>query len=235
VIPLLRPGRRAHLPVVLATALAATPARAAPTTYAVRLPSDGVVVDVPYSLGTHHERVTAVDGELRADPEALRVEGGRLTIPLAAFRSDDPKRGCHLREALGLDYARSRYPRDHVCDDQNRLPASGPDAVAFPEIVVELRGGAQAPPEAAGSPPGVDVDATLAVHGLSRPVRFRATVARDGASPGLLRVRARVPVRLADFGIQVKSAGALFVSISVKDTVTVVLDVRLEPVQARAP
>ena len=86
------------------------------------------MVDVPYSMGTHHEHVTAVDGTVRVDPEALLLEHGRLVILLASFRSDDPKRGCHLREALGLDYARSHFPREHVCDDQNHLPASGPDA-----------------------------------------------------------------------------------------------------------
>jgi polyisoprenoid-binding protein YceI len=214
-------------------ALAAPAARGAPTTYSVRLPADGVVVEVPYSLGTHHEHVTAVDGAVHADPETLHVERGRLTIPLSAFRSDDAKRGCHLREALGLDYARSRYPREHVCDDQNRLPASGPDAIAFPEIVLELAGGAPAPAGPPGSPPAVDVEGTLALHGISRPVRFRVTVSRDEAAPGLLRVRGRVPVRLADFGVQVKSANVLFVSITVHDTVTVVLDTRLEPVPAR--
>ncbi|HET9595297.1 MAG TPA: YceI family protein [Anaeromyxobacteraceae bacterium] len=227
-----RPARRASLRAAVAAllSLAATAARAAPTTYSVRLPPDGLVVEIPYSLGTHHEHVTAVDGVLRADPETLRVERGRLTVPLSAFRSDDAKRGCHLREALGLDYTRSQYPREHVCDDQNRLPASGPDAIAFPEIAVDLDGGSGATGDGAGS--AVDVDATLTVHGVPRPLKFRVTVSRDDAAPGLLRVRGRVPVRLASHGVQVKPAKVLFASISVGDTVTVVLDVRLEPVRA---
>ncbi|HET9596403.1 MAG TPA: hypothetical protein VFP65_12515, partial [Anaeromyxobacteraceae bacterium] len=72
-LPPRRAGARAVLAAVAAVAaLAALDARAAATTYAVRLPADGLVVEVPYSLGTHHEHVTAVDGHLRADAEALR-------------------------------------------------------------------------------------------------------------------------------------------------------------------
>ena len=209
--------------------VAPVPAGAAPQAYGVRLPRDGLVVDVPYSLGTHHEHVTAVDGLLRIDPETLRLERGRLVIPLAGFRSDDPRRGCHLREALGLDYARSRYPREHVCDDQNRLPASGPDAVAFPDVVLELRH-AEPVDAAPGGSSEVEVDGTLTVHGETRPERFRLAVSPDPSAPGVLRVRGRVPLRLADFGIVVKSAQVLFVSIAVKEEVTVALDALLEPV-----
>jgi hypothetical protein len=40
-----------------------------------------------------------------------------------------------------------------------------------------------------------------------------------------------VPLRLSDYGVQVKSAGVLFVSISVKDEVTVVIDALVEPLR----
>jgi polyisoprenoid-binding protein YceI len=202
-------------------------AQAAAQPYAVRLPQGGLEIEVPYSLGTHHEHVTAVDGTLRLDPETLRLERGRLVVPLAGFRSDDAKRGCHLREALGLDYARSRYPKDHVCDDRNALPASGPDAIAYPEIVLELTHGAPA----AGAGGEVEVAGTLTAHGVSRPVKLRLTVSRQASDPGLLRVRGRLPLRLADYKVQVKSAGVLFVSISVKDEVTVVIDALVEPLR----
>jgi hypothetical protein len=69
------------------------------------------------------------------------------------------------------------------------------------------------------------------VHGISRPVKFRLAVSRPGTEPGLLRVRGRVPLRLADYGVQVKPAGVLFVSISVKDEVTVVIDALVEPLR----
>lgn len=213
--------------LALLAALSPLRARAATAAYSVRLPREGLIVDVPYSMGTHHELVTAVDGTLRIDPETLRLERGRLEIPLAAFRSDDPQRGCHLREALGLDYARARYPRDHVCDGQNHLPASGPDAIAFPAIVLELSKGGPA----AGSTGEVEVEGVLTVHGSSRPVRLHLAVSRDGSSPGTLRVRGRVPIHLAEFGVQVKPAKVLFVSITVRDEITVAVDALLELVR----
>src|SRR5919198_1701459 len=147
--------RRAFATLVLLSSLSPRPALAAAELYGVRLPRGGLVVEVPYTLGTHHEQVTEVDGTVRIDPETLRLERGRLVIPLAGFRSDDAKRGCHLREALGLDYTRSRFPREHVCDDRNQLPASGPDAIAFPEIVLELTKGA---PAGAGGGAARDVE-----------------------------------------------------------------------------
>jgi polyisoprenoid-binding protein YceI len=214
------------------------PAFAAPAPYGVRLPRDGIVVEVPYTLGTHHEHVTAVDGAVRVDARALRLDGGRLVFPLAGFRSDDPKRGCHLREALGLDYARSRFPGEHVCDEGNRLPATGPDAVAFPSVVLELRKGEPVSGGAAsgaGADVQVDAEGVLTVRGTSRPVKLKLAVSRSPSDPDMLRVRGRVPLRLADFGVQVKPARVLFVSIAVGDEVTVDLDVLLEPLRAPGP
>jgi polyisoprenoid-binding protein YceI len=206
-----------------AVALALAPGRGAAEAYGVRLPPGGLVVDVPYSMGTHHERATEVHGALRVDPERRTVERGRLAVPLASFRSDDAKRGCHLREALGLDYGRSRFPGEHVCDGANRLPASGADALAYPEIVLELEPGAAA---AAGDG-AVEVAGALTVHGVTRPVRLALRLAREAS--GLWRVRGSLPVRLADFGVVVKPAKVLFVSIEVREVVTVHVDAFLEP------
>ena len=220
--------RRTLLVPALLGALLATPARADPHAYGVRLPPEGFWVEVPYTLGTHREQVTAVDGTLHLDPQTLDLEGGRLVVPLDAFRSDDPKRGCHLREAMGLDYARSRFPREHVCDQMNRLPASGPDAIAFPDVVLDLKSGGSTTPSTPGGAAKVAVEGTIRVHGVSRPIRFELDV--EPASPaGTIRVRGRIPLRLADFGIEVKPAEVLFVKIAVKDVVTVVVDVLLEP------
>jgi polyisoprenoid-binding protein YceI len=201
---------------------------AAPEAYGVRLPPDGIVVDVPYSLGTHHEHATEVDGTVRLDPKTLRLERSRLVIPIASFRSDNAQRGCHLREALGLDYTRSRFPREHVCDAHNRLPASGPDAIAFPDILLQLTRGGPASSQASGDGE-VEAEGTLTVHGTSRPIRLRLAVSRGEPGSDMLRVRGRVPLRLSEFGVTVKSARALFVSISVRDEVTLIVDVLLEP------
>jgi len=198
----------------------------------------GISLEVPYSLGTHGERVVAVEGELRLDPATLALAGGRLVVPLSAIRSDDAKRECHLREALGLDYTRSRYPRDHVCEN-DRLPASGPDAIAFPEIVLDLsRGGPLGDPAALdrGGEVPVEAEGTFALHGVTRPVRLQLTASLDPSWPGALRVRGRHAFRLADFGVVVKPVKILFVKISVGDEVTAVVDARLVPLEpSRTP
>jgi polyisoprenoid-binding protein YceI len=219
--------------LALLSSFSAVPAGAAPEVYGVRLPREGLAVEVPYTLGTHHEYVTGVDGTVRVDPETFRLEGGRLVIPLAYFHSDNATRGCHLREALGLDYARSRFPREHVCDDRNQLPASGPDAIAFPEIVLQLSRGGPAAAASPGAAAEVELEGTLAVHGVTRPVRLHLAATRDASSPVTLRVRGRVPLRLADFGVQVKPAKVFLFSIAVRDEVTVVVDTLMEPVARR--
>jgi polyisoprenoid-binding protein YceI len=193
----------------------------------------GIALAVPYTLGTHNERVVGAEGELRLDPATLALAGGRLVVPLSAIRSDDATLECHLREALGLDYARSRYPGDHVCEN-DRLPATGPDAVAFPEIVLDLsRGGPLGDPavlDRGGEVP-VEAEGTFAIHGVTRPVRLRLTASRDPSSPGALRIRGSHVFRLADFGVVVKPVKILFVKISVGDEVTAVVDARLVPLE----
>ena len=193
----------------------------------------GISLEVPYSLGTHSERVVAAEGEIQLDPATLALAGGRLVVPLSAIRSGDATRECHLREALGLDYARLRYPRDHVCEN-DRLPASGTDAIAFSEIVLDLSGGGPLGDPAVldrGGEVPVEADGTFAIHGVTRPVRLRLTASRDPSSPGALRLRGRHLFRLADFGVVVKPAKVLFVKISVGDEVTAVVDARLVPLE----
>jgi hypothetical protein len=210
--------------------LAAHPAIAAPTTYTVELAGKGLLLEVPYSLGTHKERATAVEGSLLLDPDTFALSGGELLFPLDWFHSDSLKRLCHLREAIGLDYARSRFPKEHVCDE-DQVPASGDDAIAFPNVRLKLTGGHLQSGTALPARDEVSAVATgtLTLHGVTRPVQLALTVSRDPDEPGALRIRGRHPLLLADFGVVVKSAHVLFVQISVGETVTVVVDARLVP------
>ena len=191
----------------------------------------GLSVEVPHTTGTAVLRVTAASGELRLDPSTLALASGRLLFPLDALRADDATMECHLREALGLDYARSRYPREHVCE-KDRLPASGPDSIAFPEIALELsRGAPLGDPSALsrGAEVPVEAQGAFTVHGVTRPARLLLAASRDPSSPGALRVRGRHPFRLADFGVVVRPVKILFVRLTVADVVTATVDVRLVP------
>jgi polyisoprenoid-binding protein YceI len=188
---------------------------------------------MPYTFGTHRETVTAVTGEILLDPVALEASGGELAVPLDGIRSDDSTRGCHLRSSLGLDYARSRFPKEHACDGRDRLPAEGPDAVAFPEVRIDVtraRSLGDAGALAEGRPVSVDVVGRLTIHGVTRPLRLGLAVTRDPAAPSALRVRGRLPVKLADHDVVVKSARVLLVTISADEEAAVLIDARLVPV-----
>jgi polyisoprenoid-binding protein YceI len=234
----------------------APPARADARAYRVaRQQGDiGVALKVPYSLGTHTEAVVSMLGEIQLDPETLVVTGGRLVVPISAIRSDSAERDCHLREALGLDYGPSRFPEEHVCDGGHRLPASGPDSVVYPEVIFEVERGSvldgpgrgtgwtatslPALQSGAHGKEGQEVRATVAgswtIHGIRRPARLELTLSKDPGMAEGIRVRGRQHLSLRDHGVVVKSAKVLFATISVKDEVTVLLDVVVVPSSAPA-
>jgi polyisoprenoid-binding protein YceI len=225
---------------VVAISFAASAARAEPAAYKVaRTRGDvGVVVEVPYSLGTHKETLVSMLGEVQLDPQGLTVTGGRLVVPISAIRSDNAERDCHLRESLGLDYHRSRFPGEHVCDEGHRIPASGADSVAYPEVILTVqRGGVL--DDAGGFEGGKEVRAEVVgswtIHGVTRPARLALTLSADRGTPGGIRVRGRQRMSLRDYGVVVKSAKVLFATISVKDEVTVLLDVLLVPSRPAGP
>jgi polyisoprenoid-binding protein YceI len=195
----------------------------------------GVAVEIPYSFGTHRAIAGEVEGEIRLERETLEVLGGHLRVPIAALKSDDPERDCHTRESLGLNYASSRFPKDHVCDDHNQLPLRGGDAIAFPYIdLLVTASKVRDDPRLLdqGKDARVLVTGSWTIHGVTRPARLQLTASADGREGGTLRVRGREVFVLRDFGIVVKSAKILFVSSVVKEEVTAIFHLRLKPLQA---
>lgn len=187
----------------------------------------GITLSLPYTFGTHQNRVTRATGEIRLDPDAPGGAAGTFRVPIDAIVSDNAGRDCHMREALGLDYPRTRYPGEHLCED-DRLPAG---AIAFPEIVLQIRG-VTAPPITTLSvdkEAKVAVDATWTIHGVTRPARLQLTATRDRKTPGAVRLKGSSDIRLADYAVVVKSAQVLFVTSSVGETATVQFDLQLAP------
>ena len=214
------------------TALLPALTHAEPRTYRVAAPDEGSKAEavVVYSLGTHTQTAREIHGEVTLDPTTLAPATGEVVVPIAGLRGDGGTRDCHMREALGLDYAAGgRFPSEHVCDGQDRLPASGPESVAFPEIRLEVLGARPLDDLGlleAGKPVRVELDVRWTLHGVTRPSRELVRVLRDG--PGL-RVRGRATVVLADHGVVVKPTKVLFAEIKVGDAVTVTYDLRLVP------
>src|SRR5678816_437460 len=171
--PGLRRGhaRAVSAPWLLLAVLLPAAGFAEPRTYRVAPPSEGSKAEavVVYSLGSHTQTAQEIRGEVTLDPATLSGGSGAVVVPISGIRGDGSTRDCHMREALGVDYAAGgRFPGEHVCDGQNRLPASGPESVTFPDVRLELLGARPLDDLsllAAGQPVRVEVDARWTVHG----------------------------------------------------------------------
>jgi hypothetical protein len=207
---------------------------AEPRTYRVAPPAEGSKAEavVVYSLGTHTQMAQDIRGEVTLDPATLAGGSGSVVVPIGGIHGDGSTRDCHMREALGLDYAAGgRFPRDHVCDGQNHLPASGPESVAFPDVRLDLLGARPLDELSlleSGKPVRVELDVRWTVHGVAKQQKELTRVLRDGNG---LRARGRSTVVLADHGVVVKATKVLFAEITVGNAVTVTYDLRLVPVE----
>ncbi len=205
-----------------------------PRTYRVAPPSEGSKAEaiVVYSLGNHTQTAQEIRGEATLDLTTLSGGSGSVVVPIAAIHGDGSTRDCHMREALGIDYAAGgRFPKEHVCDGQNHLPASGPESVAFPDIRFEILGARPLDDLGlldSGKPVRVELDARWTVHGVSKQQKELTRVVREGSG---LHARGRSTVVLADFGVVVKPTKVLFAEIKVGDAVTVAYDLRLVAVE----
>jgi len=211
--------------------LAPSVALAEPRAYRVAAVSEGSQAEavVAYSLGSHTQTAQEIHGQLTLDPTTLATASGTVVVPIADIHGDGSTRDCHMREALGLDDARSRFPREHVCDGENRLPATGPDSVAYPEIRLDVLSAKPLDDLAlldAGKPVRVELEARWTIHGVAHSTHELTRALRDGAG---FHVRGRSTVVLADHRVVVKETKVLFSEIKVADAVTVTYDLRLVP------
>lgn len=203
--------------VALGVVLAGAPGRAAraePHTYRPVPSGDGPAslrIDVPYTFGTHNFEVRDVRGEARVDWQPTPVVTGQLKVALASLRGGSDTLNCHMRESMGLDYAKSAFPRSHVCAG-GKLPTSGNDAVAFPEITFEIKSVTIAGDRARAAIGGgmrVIAAGRWTIHGVTRDdtIELQLTVAGgEPARPRSIRIEGLRKLRLADYGIQVKRA-----------------------------
>jgi hypothetical protein len=205
-----------------------------PRTYRVAPAAEGSKAEaiVVYSLGNHTQTAQEIRGEVTLDPTTLSGGSGSVVVPIAGIHGDGSTRDCHMREALGIDYgAGGRFPKEHVCDRQNQLPASGPESVAFPDIRLEILGARPLDDLGlldSGKPVRVELDARWTLHGVSKQQKELTRVVREGNG---LHARGRSTVVLADHGVVVKATKVLFAEIKVGDAVTVTYDLRLVPVE----
>ena len=150
-----------------------------------------VLIESRAFLETILTRTNQVTGELRVNPKNILDEPlARFQVDLGSLDTGIPLRNEHLRSEEWLDT--NRYPK----------AVFSLKRVLSPREPTPLRTGEVLP---------LEVEGTMELHGVTRPVRARVELK---AIPGdentarrlpgnLLHVRAQFPLRLADFGIKI--------------------------------
>lgn len=170
--------------------------------------SDSVQFSIGYTLGTHKGSFTRVKSTLTGTHDPLTWKG-RVSVKIADAEISGNQLKCHFMESLGLDYSVSGFPESHVCDSDDRLPDSGKDSVAYPEITFDLEKVVQGT-----GPDEFFASGTWSIHGKTQKTE-KLRIHRIGD-----RFKASLDVKLPDFGIQVKN----FLFISTSDTAKVEVD-----------
>jgi hypothetical protein len=192
----------------------------------------GIIFDVPYTFGTHEGRALVVRGSISVDLSDNTILNGGFSVPIDQMTTDQKLRDCHMREAIGLDYALSSYPEGgHVCGSNSRLPESGNDAVKYPNVEFTLTalkapsGDTLAPVLVPGKTSDMLALGTWTIHGISQSamVAVKVTLSSDGS--GKIRLKGRHTLSLSAHKIEVLS----FLGVSVEDRVDVILDLDLGP------
>lgn len=167
---------------------------------------------IGYSGGTHEGFTSDISGH-------FSKTSGLIRVPIGSIRTGDKTRDCHMREALGLDYDKSKFPEEHVCTEEDTLPDSGPNAISYPYIDFRVTG-------IADKGDLWEVTGEWRIHGITRPVTIPFEVERreDG-----LRAEAETELLLSEFQVEVKPVKVLFLTIRSFDKVRLRLELVLAP------
>jgi polyisoprenoid-binding protein YceI len=187
---------------------------------------------LPYSLGTHEGQTHLILGEIKLDLDHPEKATGSLRASISTLTSDSDKRDCHMREALGLNYDQSDFPKDHVCDDENQLPLTGKNSIAYPDIELKITSVKSHDPSGKihrEKETQIDVDGTWTIHGVTRTTRVPMKVIPEG---GKFRIQGSAPFALSAYRIEVKPAQLVFVTIRVADQAMILFDILMEPNEA---
>jgi polyisoprenoid-binding protein YceI len=172
---------------------------------------------LPYTFGIHQGTSNQVEGEVDLDPETLNLKSATFRVPLESIKTGKAEMECHLREALGLDYSKSKFPNEHVCKN-NQLPTDGPDSMVYPEIVFSADPATLLIGEN-------EIRGTWTVHGVSRPSHVSISVTKTQNTPLQLSIKGSEIFSLQEYGIKVKP----FLVVKVKDKAIVTYQLTLAP------
>lgn len=200
-----------QLPIfILASVIQVSYGQKAETTM-IRTPKELVIVSskssasfsLPYTFGTHEGAASEIVGGMDV------ASAGSFEVVLSDMKTGNEKMDCHLRESLGLDYTKSDFPSEHVCED-NKIPASGVNSIVYPKIrfeAVEIKVENSDSQKMALSYKG-----SWIIHG-EKQTAFYKSVLEKTDEEGLWGSTHEHRLNLKDFNVEVKN----FLFISVED------------------
>lgn len=105
--------------------------------FALTLQEQSLEFIVPYTFGSHTFKSTQLKQELVWDEDKRSITQANFSVDLSQIKVKDDKLKCHFEESMGLDYEKSDFPSEHVCQD-NKLPTEGKNAIVFKQIKLRL-------------------------------------------------------------------------------------------------
>jgi polyisoprenoid-binding protein YceI len=145
---------------------------------------------------------------------------GELVFDLTSFAADDPP----ARRYVGLEGDVSDSDRQSVT--RTMLGKKVLDTAKYPTATYTITSITPLDNQAMAAPGDYQVDGELDLHGVKRPVRFRAKVEHDAAKE-TFRVRGEFSLRQTDYGITPYSA--LLGTLRVKNELRIYGDVTVVP------
>ena len=170
-----------------------------------------VSIEIDYTMGEHLLEAKGISGKVEWDPKTSEIKSGELKMAIANIKSQKSELECHMRESLGLDYLISNFPKDHVCNDENKLPTAGPNSIKYPEISATLLSVLKVGEN--------EAKVQWIIHGKKSTLTMPITVTK-GKEGEVLKMNSKWNMKLSDFNIIVKK----FLFIGVKDDVELKLD-----------
>jgi hypothetical protein len=170
----------------------------------VPLEASLVKIKVPYTMGTHELEGRGLYGVVQFDEDAQLITEGNLGIPVSNLKGEKKTLVCHLNESLTLDYKKSDFPEDHVCEE-DKLPHGGKNAPAFTEIQANL---VKKFPLNSGP-----IQVSWTIHGVTKEMEVPSTIHWDKQTRRLT-ITSKFSIDRRDFDITVKKF--LFIGVEEK-------------------
>jgi polyisoprenoid-binding protein YceI len=182
-------------------------------TVLVPMKESKVYLSIPYTMGTHELEGKDFLGSAHLDESNLQMSEGRFSLAVDRITGQKKTLLCHMKEALTLDYEKSDFPEEHICED-DKLPSEGKNAPVYPEIEVQ-----QLKPI---SIDGTTMTVKWTIHGVSREQVIPVSIRWDKQSRKLT-VKSNFSIDRKEYDITVKK----FFFVGVDEKIPLKLDLVL--------